>query len=276
MSLWHALILGLVQGATEFLPVSSSGHLQVIPWMFGWEDLESQPDLERAFDVALHLGTFVGAASYFRADIMRLASAGLAAAAKRRVETDDERTAILLAVSSIPAAAVGATLDAVIEGDFIGEGVVGVLLIVFGLLLWLSDRAGGVRPESSWRTRDALVMGTAQAMALFPGVSRSGATITSARFLGLSRDAATRLSFLMALPVTAGAVAYESLRLFRSGGIPAGFGGAFGLGVAAAGVSGFAAVWGLLRFVRHRSFAPFVIYRVILGGIVIAVAVARG
>lgn len=275
MPLWQALILGIVQGATEFLPVSSSGHLQVIPWMFGWADLESQPDLERAFDVALHLGTLAGAGAYFRSDIVRLTKAGVAAIGKRRIETEDERTAVLLALSSIPAAGLGASLDAMFEGDFISEGVIGLLLIVFGVLLWLSDRSTADRPASSWRTRDALVMGTAQAVALFPGVSRSGATITSARFLGLSRDAATRLSFLMALPVTAGAVAYEGVRLFRAGGIPPGFGGAFGVGVGAAAITGFGAVWGLLRFVRTRSFAPFVIYRIVAGGVVIALAVAR-
>lgn len=275
MPLWQALILGLVQGATEFLPVSSSGHLQVIPWMFGWNSLRSQPDLERAFDVALHLGTFVGAAAYFRGDIVRLSRAGLSAVAKRKIETEDERTAVLLALSAVPAAVLGATLDAVLEGDFIGEAVVGVLLIVFGVLLWVSDRRPGDRSAGSWRAKDALVMGTAQAVALFPGVSRSGATITSARFLGLSREAATRLSFLMALPVTAGAVAYEGIRLARAGGIPDGFVGAFGIGTAAAGVTGFAAVWGLLRLVRTRSFTPFVLYRLIAGAVVIGVAAAR-
>lgn len=276
MPLWQALILGLVQGATEFLPVSSSGHLQVIPWAFGWADLDARPDLDRAFDVALHLGTFGGAAAYFRKDIVRLSQAGLSAVAKRRVETEDERTAMLLALSALPAAGLGAALDAIFDGDFISEGIVGVLLIVFGILLWASDRARADRPASSWRTRDALVMGTAQAMALFPGVSRAGATITSARFLGLSRDAATRLSFLMALPVTAGAVAYEGVKLVRAGGIPPGFGGAFGVGIAAAAVTGFGAVWGLLRYLRTRSFTPFVVYRIILGGAVIALAIARG
>lgn len=276
MPIWQALILGVVQGATEFLPVSSSGHLQVIPWMFGWDDLRANPDLERAFDVSLHVGTFLGAAGYFKADIARLSRAGIAALAKRRIETDEERTAVLLALSSLPAAVIGAALDAALDGDFIGEPVTGFLLIVFGLLLWAADRTPQARPAHSWRTRDAVVMGTAQALALFPGVSRSGATITSARFLGLSRDAATRLSFLMALPVTAGAIAYEAVRLWRGGGIPDGFVAAFGVGVGAAALSGFAAVWGLLRLVRQSSFAPFVVYRVIVGGIVIAVAAARG
>ena len=275
MPLWQALIMGIVQGATEFLPVSSSGHLALFPWLFGWDDLQSDPDLERAFSVALHLGTFVGAAGYFRADVVRLSKAGLVAVAKRKAETEDERMALLLALSAVPAAVIGASLDALLDGEFVGEAMIGVLLIVFGLLLWIADRKPGEREMKSWRTRDALSMGMAQALALFPGVSRSGATITAGRFLGLNRDAATRLSFLMSLPVIGGAGLYEGVRLFRDGGLPSGFAPAFAVGMGAAGVTGFAAVWGLLRFVRHRSFAPFVVYRILAGAVVLAVAGAR-
>ena len=276
MPIWQALILGVVQGATEFLPVSSSGHLAVIPWLFGWEDVQADPDLERAFSVALHLGTFAGAAAYFRADIVRLSQAGLAALAKRKAETEDERMALLLALSALPAAVLGAGLDALLEGQFVGDAMIGVLLIVFGFLLWVADRKPGGRASETWRARDAVSMGLAQALALFPGVSRSGATITAGRFLGLNRDAATRLSFLMSLPVIGGAGLYEGVKLLRGGGLPEGFAPAFGVGMGAAAVTGFAAVWGLLRFVRRRSFTPFVVYRVIAGGIVIAVAAARG
>lgn len=276
MPVWQALILGVVQGATEFLPVSSSGHLAVIPWMFGWEDFQADPDLGRAFAVALHLGTFVGAAAYFRTDIVRLSRAGLTMVAKRRAETEDERLALLLALSALPAAVLGAGLDSLFEGQFVGEAMIGVLLIVFAFLLWIADRKPGGRAAETWRAQDAMFMGLAQALALFPGVSRSGGTITAGRFLGLSRDAATRLSFLMSLPVIGGAGLYEGVKLLRDGGLPAGFAPAFGAGLGAAAVTGFAAVWGLLRFVRHRSFAPFVVYRVIAGGIIIAVAVARG
>ena len=276
MPLWQALILGLVQGATEFLPVSSSGHLQVIPWMFGWEDVQADPDLERAFSVALHLGTFAGAAAYFRTDIVRLSTAGLGALAKRKAETEDERMALLLALSALPAAVIGAGLDALLEGEFVGEAMVGVLLIVFGFLLWIADRRPDGRAEQTWRARDAVTMGLAQAMALFPGVSRSGATITAGRFLGLSRDAATRLSFLMSLPVIGGAGLYEGVRVLRGEGLPEGFAPAFAVGMTAAGVTGFAAVWGLLKFVRRRSFTPFVVYRILAGAVVIAVAAARG
>lgn len=275
MTVWQALIMGLVQGATEFLPVSSSGHLQLVPWVFGWDEFGSDGDLERAFSVALHVGTFVGAATYFRQDIVRLARAGMSAATNRRMETDDERMAVLLALSALPAAVIGAGLDTLLEGEFVAEPVVGALLIIFGLLLWVADRRPAERPERSWRTRDALSMGMAQALALFPGVSRSGATITAGRFLGLSRDAATRLSFLMSLPVIGGAGLYEGVKVLREGGIPSDFLPAFGVGMAAAGITGFAAVWGLLRFVRRGSFTPFVIYRVIVGGAVLALAAAR-
>ena len=276
MPLWQALILGVVQGATEFLPVSSSGHLAVVPWLFGWEDIQADPDLERAFTVALHMGTFAGATAYFRTDILRFSKAGIAALGKRKAETEDERMALLLALSALPAAVLGAGLDALLEGQFIGEALIGVLLIVFGVLLFIADRKPAGRAAETWRPRDAMSMGMAQALALFPGVSRSGATITAGRFLGLSRDAATRLSFLMSLPVIGGAGVYEGVRLLRGGGLPSGFGPAFGVGMTAAGITGFAAVWGLLRFVRHRSFAPFVVYRILAGGVVIAVAVARG
>jgi undecaprenyl-diphosphatase len=275
MSVWQALILGLVQGATEFLPVSSSGHLQIVPWLFGWDDLTSNEDLERAFSVALHVGTFVGAAAYFREDIVRLARAGVSALGKRKAETEDERLALLLALSAVPAAVIGAGLDALLEGEFVPEPVVGILLIVFGVLLWVADRRPARRREKDWNTRDALGMGLAQALALFPGVSRSGATITAGRFFGLERDAATRISFLMSLPVIGGAGVYEGIRLLRGGGLPSGFGGAFAVGMAAAGITGFAAVWGLLRFVRRRSFTPFVVYRVVVGAIVLAVAATR-
>lgn len=275
MTVWQALIMGLVQGATEFLPVSSSGHLQLVPWVFGWDDFGADADLERAFSVALHVGTFVGATAYFRQDIVRLARAGTSAVVKRRMETDDERMAVLLALSALPAAVIGAGLDTVLEGEFVAEPVVGALLIIFGLLLWVADRRPATRPEKSWRAKDALSMGMAQALALFPGVSRSGATITAGRFLGLTRDAATRLSFLMSLPVIGGAGLYEGVKVLRGGGIPSDFLPAFGVGMTAAGITGFAAVWGLLRFVRRGSFTPFVIYRVVVGGAVLALAAAR-
>ena len=249
----------MVQGLTEFLPVSSSGHLIIVPWLFDWTELTRNPDLNRAFDVALHLGTLVGVLIYFRRDLLRLA-------------TRERRLGGLLLLSSIPGALAGAAVDAVF-GDKLGpEWLIGILLVVFGLVLFGADRLAGDRGEGEFGVREALLMGSAQAAALQPGVSRSGATISMARWLGFERDAAARLSFLMSIPIIGGAVAYEGLKLATKGGIPSGFGTAFALGTLTSGLTGFLAVWALLRYVRTHSFRPFVAYRVVAGVAIVAVA----
>jgi undecaprenyl-diphosphatase len=270
----HAIVLGVAQGLSEFLPISSSGHLELIPWLFGWDDLT--PGLDQAFDVALHLGTFAGAAAYFRRDLAALARAGVRSAARRRVEGPDERLAWLLLVSSVPAATVGAGLESTIEEHAGDPWLIGVMLVVFGVVLWAADRRlAGARPVEDFALRDALLVGSAQALALQPGVSRSGVTISAARALGFGRDAAARLSFLMSLPIIAGAGLYEAVDVLGGEGVPARFRPAFAWGVAASAVTGFAAVWLVLRVVRTRSFAPFVVYRVALGLAVLGV-VASG
>lgn len=249
----------MVQGLTEFLPVSSSGHLIVVPWLFDWTELTRNPDLNRAFDVALHLGTLIGVLIYFRPDLARLL-------------TRERRLGGLLLLSSIPGALVGAALDAVL-GDKLGpEWLIGVLLVVFGLVLLWADRLAGDKGEGEFGVREALLMGSAQAAALQPGVSRSGATISMARWLGFERDTAARLSFLMSIPIIAGAVLYEGAKLLADGGIPPGFGPAFAAGTVTSGLTGFAAVWALLRYVRTHSFRPFVAYRVVVGVAIVLVA----
>jgi undecaprenyl-diphosphatase len=263
LPLLHAIVLGIVQGLSEFLPISSSGHLLIVPWLFGWDELTKNPDVNRTFDVALHIGTFIGALGYFWKDIWRLA-------------TGNRRLGVLLILSSVPAALVGAALDS-FAADHLGSFVlIGAMLIVFGLVLRWADRLPGTRSEGEFGTREALLMGVAQAAALQPGVSRSGATISMGRHLGFSRDAAARLSFLMSLPIIAGAGLYKGLKVTTSGGIPPGFGPAFAWGMLAAGITGFLAVFALLRYLRTRSFTPFVIYRVVVGVGVIAVAAIRG
>jgi undecaprenyl-diphosphatase len=260
MPILHALVLGVTQGLSEFLPISSSGHLVLVPWLFDWQELTRNPELHRTFDVALHVGTFLGAFAYFGPDVWRLA-------------TRNRRLGLLLVLSSVPAAVVGVVLDSFVSDELFDEWVIGAMLIVFGLVLAWADRLPGTRYEGEFGTREALLMGTAQALALQPGVSRSGATISMARWLGFGRDAAARLSFLMSLPIIGGAGLYEGVDVFVAGdGIPPGFGPAFAWGMAAAAVTGFVAVWGLLRLVRTRSFAPFVGYRMALGAAVIAVA----
>ena len=262
MPILHAIVLGIVQGLSEFLPISSSGHLVIVPWLFGWHELDNNLDLKRTFDVALHMGTFVGAVVYFRKDIWRFIF-------------QDRRTGWLLVLASVPAAAIGALLDTVVEEQLSAEWLIGVMLIVFGLVLWWADRLPERRGESDFGPRPALLMGMAQAAALQPGVSRSGVTISAARALGFDRDAAARLSFLMSIPIIAGAALYEGLKVVRDGGLPAGTEAPFVWGVLSSAVTGFIAIWFLLKLIRSRGFAPLVIYRVLLGLFVIGVAIAR-
>ena len=276
MPILHAIVLGIVQGLSEFLPISSSGHLVLVPWLFHWDELARDPELNRSFDVALHVGTFVGAFAYFRADVARLVRAAVGSARRRRVGSPEERLAWLLVAASLPAATVGFVLDQAFEGHFADEWLVGVMLVVFGLVLWWADRRPVDRHLDDLGLRDALLMGLAQASALQPGVSRSGATMSMGRFLGLDRAAAARMSFLMSLPITFGAGLYKFVDVMAEGGIPPGFGPPFLWGTLASAVTGFAAVWGLLRLVRRMTLVPFVVYRVVVGVGVIAVAAVRG
>jgi undecaprenyl-diphosphatase len=261
----HAIVLGIVQGLSEFLPISSSGHLIVVPELMQWDDFSGNKSLEKTFDVALHIGTFFGAAWYFRRDLSRYITAALRSVRERAITTTDERMAWLLLLSAVPGAIVGALLSSTIEKHLGDPILIGVMLIVFGLVLLWADRRVGRRHEDEFQTRDATLMGFAQAVALQPGVSRSGVTITMGRALGFRREAATRISFLMSLPIIAGAGLFKAAKVVSDGGIPSGFVAPFIWGMLAAGVSGWIAVAGLLRYLRTRSFTPFVVYRVALG-----------
>jgi undecaprenyl-diphosphatase len=268
--IFHAVILGLVQGLSEFLPISSSGHLLLVPWLFNWHDFDNSA-IEKAFDVALHLGTLAAVVGYFRRDLVVYVREGARLLfRRRRPETPEGRLAWLLVLSSIPAASVGALFEKLIDDKLGTPGLIAASLILFGVLLGVSDRRIGRRSLAEYETDDALTIGVAQVLSLNPGTSRSGITMTAARFLGFNRDSAARASFLMAIPVTAGAVAYKLLKLARDG-VPTGLGVPMVVGIITAGVSGWAAVWGTLRLVRTRSFMPFVIYRCALGVVVFAI-----
>lgn len=260
MSVIHAVVLGIVQGLSEFLPVSSSGHLILVPWLFHWTELTRNPHLNKTFDVALHMGTFVGAVAYFSRDLVRM----------------ERRLLGLLLLSAVPGGLVGALLESTVEDKLGAIWLIALMLIAFAFVLLWADRLPGDRSFSGFGMRDALLMGAAQAVALQPGVSRSGVTISMGRWLGFERDAAARLSFLMSLPIIGGAGAFSGLKVMSEGGIPAGFAGAFVWGTVASAVTGFAAVYGLLRLVRRGSFTPFVIYRVAAGLAVLAIFVMRG
>jgi undecaprenyl-diphosphatase len=270
MPILHAIVLGIVQGFSEFLPISSSGHLVLTRWFFGWEE---QPDsVEKAFDVALHFGTLVAVTLYLRHDLVRYVREGVRLIWNRERPVDpDGRIAWLLVVATVPAAFAGALLESWIDEQLGTPTIIAVSLIVFGLLLWWTDRAVGRRTIEGFETKDALLVGAAQALALNPGTSRSGITMTAARQLGFERDAAVRISFLMSLPVIAGAVVLKVGRLVVDG-MPDGLLTPMIVGVATSFVAGWIAVWGTLRLVRTRTLTPFVVYRVALGVVVLVVA----
>jgi undecaprenyl-diphosphatase len=270
LSTLHAIILGIAQGLSEFLPISSSGHLLFIPDLFGWNDFNGNDSLEKAFDVALHVGTLVAAIWYFREDLWEYLVAALRSIRVRAVDSVDARLAWLLLLSAVPGAIIGALLSSTIEDELGDPILIGVNLIVFGLVLEWADHAAPKRESDDFHARDATIMGIAQAVALAPGVSRSGVTISAGRWLRFDRVAATRLSFLMSIPIIGGAALYKGAELARDG-LPSGFANAFLAGMVAAAISGWVAIAFLLRFVRTHTFRPFVIYRCVVGTLLIVV-----
>jgi undecaprenyl-diphosphatase len=264
MSELEALLLGIVQGLTEFLPISSSGHLILVPWLQNYTFLEHNDAFNKTFDVALHAGTLVAAVAYFRHEVVTYLRGFFSALRKRAIETVDERVACAIAVGTIPAVIAGGLGESFIE-DHLGQPwMIGILLIVFGLVLYAADRLPQRRNLDGIRIRDGLYIGLAQVLALAPGTSRSGITITTARFLGLDRDSSARVSFLLLIPVVFGATIFKAYKAIHDG-LPDGVAGPMIVGTIAAAVSGFLAIAWLLRLLRTHSYTPFVIYRVAAG-----------
>ena len=263
MPILHALVLGIVQGLTEFLPISSSGHLELVPWLFGWKDIADE-SVAKAFDTALHLGTLVAVVFYVRRDLAKYVSGGLGALRHPKHASTTGKAAWLFVASAIPAGLVGLVAQDWITESLGGAGSIAVSLIVFGGVLWWADRRVGERTVEDYRLRDSVLTGCAQVLALNPGTSRSGITISMARVVGFSRDAAARISFLMSIPVIAAAVVLQLGSLVKDG-IPEGLGSALVVGVIASGVSGWFAMWSMIRVLRTRRFTGFVIYRVAVG-----------
>ena len=261
-----AIVMGIVQGLTEFLPVSSSGHLIIVPYLLNIHDPFIQ-SLE--FSVILHIGTLVALLIYFRADWLRLVPAFFATLRDRSLEGDpDRRLAILLAIATVPAAIVGFLLHD-LEDAIREVGLVAVTLVIGAGILWLAERSGTRRKLAlDLSFRQALAIGAAQAVALVPGISRSGISISAGLFAGLRRDEAARFSFLLAMPITAAAAAYEVLKAVRGEGV------AIQVGPMVAGLLmsflfGVLAIAVLLRFLRTRSTDVFVVYRVVLAAVVL-------
>jgi len=274
LSNWQALVLGLVQGATELLPISSSGHLILVPWLADWTYLEQNDQFNQTFDVALHLGTLIAVAAYFWRNVVRLAGAWFGSIGRRSIVTADERGAWFVFVATIPAVVIGAAGETFIA-DHLGEPwQIAMLLAAFAIVLWIADQQPARRGIGSLGLRDAVVIGAAQAAALAPGVSRSGITISAARFLGLDREAAARISFLLLIPITFGAVIFKGATDVVFGELPDGWQGPFVVGVLAAIASGLVAIEFLLRFVQRHTYTPFVVYRLIVALIVLLLIVS--
>jgi undecaprenyl-diphosphatase len=260
MNPFEALLLGVVQGLTEFLPISSSGHLIIVPWLQDYQYLHTHPHFNKTFDVALHLGTLVAVLLYFRREIVELIAGAIGVVRKRAMETAHERLAVMIAIACVPAAIVGAALQDTIDEKLGDPWQIAILLAVFGLLLGYADRRPQRRDIESVGVRDAVIIGAAQAVSLAPGVSRSGITITAARFLKLDRDSAARFSFLLLAPITAGAVLVKGAGVAKDG-LPPGALGPTVIGVVAAAITGYLTIAWMLAYVRRHSYDVFVIYR---------------
>jgi undecaprenyl-diphosphatase len=272
MSELEALLLGIVQGLTEFLPISSSGHLILVPWLQDYTFLENHEAFNKTFDVALHAGTLIAAVSYFRHEVATFTAAFVRSLRRRAIETADERIAWAIAIGTVPAVLAGGIGASFIE-DHLGEPwMIGIQLIVFGALLGWADRLPQAREFEDVSIRDGWWIGVAQVLALAPGTSRSGITITAARYLGFDRDTAARVSFLLLIPAVAGATVYSAYKAIQDG-LPDDVAGPIIVGTIASAISGYIAIAWLLRLVRTHSYRPFVLYRYFAGAFVLLLIV---
>lgn len=261
MTLFQAFILGLVQGLGEFLPISSSAHLYLIPWLFHW------PYHGLSFDVALHLGTLVAVIAFFWKDWLLLIKDGFT----KGLKTPAGRIFWFIVIASVPGAIIGALLESKVETVFHNPLLVGIMLMIMGIILYAADRFGAKRQSmESIGFGQSLCIGISQAFAIIPGVSRSGVTITSGLLLGLNRESAARFSFLLSTPIIAGAGILQLRHLSAQAlNLP------FLVGVLTSAVVGFLVIGLLLQWLKKSSFLPFVLYRLILGAAVITIFLAR-
>jgi undecaprenyl-diphosphatase len=266
----QALVMGLVQGLTEFIPVSSSGHLVLVPWLFGWKD----PFVDSvAFTVVLHMGTLLALLVYFWRDWVKLIPAGLATIRDRSFKGDpDRKMAFLLVVATIPAVLVGPVFESKFEELVREPARIALMLCIGAAILWLADRWGSKEREmDSISFREAFGIGVAQTIALVPGISRSGISISAGLFMGLNREAAARFSFLMATPVIGGAGLWEARKFLTHEAGPNPELNVILIGFVAAAVSGLLAIRFLLAFLRRQSVNAFVVYRVVAAVVVVIV-----
>lgn len=260
MTLFEALILGIVQGLGEFLPISSSAHLVLVPWAFGWQYAGL------TFDVALHIGTLLSVIAFFWRDWLTLISSAVA-----RKGSHEAALFWYLVLGTIPGAAAGYFFEDLAETVFRTPLLIGIMLIVMGVILyWVDRRAASIKNIDSISLSDSLLIGISQALAIIPGVSRSGITMTTGRALGLTRESAARFSFLLSTPIIVGAGIFKITDL-----TPGDLNAAFITGVISSAVVGFIAIGFLIKYLSQRSFAVFAWYRFIVGFAVIILALTR-
>lgn len=287
MPIYQAVVLAIVQAFGEFLPISSSAHLILTRWLFGWSELD--PAMDLTFDVALHAGTLLAVLIYFFPTWINLIVEGFGGRAPMSsssagfgnvddVESGRDRMLLWwIVLGTIPGAIAGKFLDKYAELKFRENYLlIGSMLVVVGLLMWLAEKLGGQRrPITGINAIDAILIGIAQAFALIPGVSRSGSTITAGLARGLDRESAARFSFLLLAPITAGAVLLKAHAVMKAGGLPPEMKTPFLVGISISAVLGLGVIAFFLRFLRTHSLNLFVIYRVLLGLVVIGLALAH-
>jgi len=266
-TVFQAFVLGCLQGLTEFLPVSSSAHLSLTPWVFGWAPAGL------GFDLALHIGTLIPLAWYFRAEWRAVAIGGVTLLRHRRPVDDASRRAWFIGIATIPAGIGGLVLEDLAETVFRAPFITAIALIVMGGVLWLVDaRVPTRRARDTMTWRDALLIGCAQVLALVPGVSRSGSTITAGRALGFDRSAAAIFSFVMSMPIILAAALLKVPEALRETGLSL----PIVVGIASAAISSWIAIAVLLKFVSHRGYGIFAVYRVALGALILVLLGTRG
>jgi len=271
MPIYQVIVLAIIQAVTEFLPISSSAHLELAPWLFGWKD----PGL--TFDVALHVGTLAAILIYFFKDWVQIVGQGFGLNIGSDPELKKNRGLLwLIAAASIPIGVIGYLFNKQAESTWRNPYVIGSMLIVIGIVMWIADRrATGTKAMNKVNWSDGMWTGIAQALAVVPGTSRSGITITAALFRGLNRETAARFSFLLSAPAIAAAALKKFWDIHKSGGIAPDMKVPFVLGIALSGILGAVVIAVFLKYLRRNSLMPFVYYRIVFGIIVIALAVFR-
>jgi undecaprenyl-diphosphatase len=269
MPLYQAVVLALIQALTEFLPISSSAHLALAPWLFGWKD----PGL--TFDIALHAGTLVAIALYFFKDWVQIIAQGFGLNIGYDPELKRNRSLLwLIAAASVPVGVMGWLFGKQAESTWRNPYVIGGMLIGVGLLMWQAERLTYGKKDLGHVTgADAFTIGLSQALAVIPGTSRSGITITTGLFRNLNRETAARFSFLLSAPAIAAAAAKKAWDIHKHGGIAPDMRVPFAVGMAVSAVAGAVVIAVFLRYLRRNSLMPFVYYRLVFGIIVIALAV---